>query len=236
MAAPEGAPHDVGLYAEKIMEQVPGRTPLELWEHVARSGTIAVYSAMRSLPAAVLTARAAASLPNRDEHLEGLRSHWLVDWIIDCDQVRPSGPACHPQLLAALVKAVGAQGQVEYRERSDGELLARLWEVVAGPGPDDGRLTRRQIAGQPLLLVDLEDPYVQDRARTVPTWSPSVLDTEQVALAILPGELQQRVQALLSPQDYAVLCAYCLGVLITSVVDTWQVLNMAKTSGVVGAV
>ena len=96
------------LYASKVAEPVPGQDALELWEHVARFGTAFIYTAMRSLSAAVLTYRAAIDLPDREAHLEALRRHWLVDWITDGEDMWPSGPAGHTELLAELANAVTA--------------------------------------------------------------------------------------------------------------------------------
>ncbi|KUL27339.1 hypothetical protein [Streptomyces regalis] len=198
----------VNLYARKVTEPVPGQDALELWEHVAQFGTGFIYAAMRSLSAAVLTSRAAIGLPDREAHLEALRRHWLVDWITDADGTRPSGPVGHPELLAELANAVTARSELEDRPYGDGELRSRLWEAVAGPGPEAGLLTRRQVAGRRIVLIDPADPYVHDRARTLPAWSPSGLDPEEAVLGAEPGELQRRVEALLSAQDREVLRAY----------------------------
>lgn len=209
-AAVELTAHGIGVYAEKVTAQVPGRDPLELWEHVARFGAARVYGPMRSLAAAVLTARAALDGPERDAHLEGLRRHWLVDWIVDGDEMRPRGPANHPELLAELAEAVAGLGQVEHRLCEDGELRAAVWEAVAGPGPDTGLLTRRQLAGRRLMLIDPGDAYVQDRAHTMPTWSRFGPDPEQAFFDSHPSALQQLVKEL-STQDCAVLCAWLEG-------------------------
>ncbi|WP_370131447.1 hypothetical protein [Streptacidiphilus sp. EB103A] len=197
------------VYADPIKEPVPGVDSLVLWEQVARFGISAVYGSMRSLSTALSTAVAAAGLPSRDAHLEGLRRHWLVDWVLEGDRLWPTGPADHPQLLAALAQAVLAVNrEASSGPYGDADLRSRVWDLVAGPGPDAGQLTRRQIAGRRLMLLDPVDPYLRERACPVPTWSPPGVDPEQSVLDALPGDLQLRLEGVLSPRDRAVLRTY----------------------------
>jgi hypothetical protein len=205
--AAEFAEEGIGIYADKLAAPVPGQLPLELWEHVAAFGTGFVYAAMRTLTAALLTARAAADLPDRDVHLEALRRHWLVDWRTDGQDMWPSGPSSRPDLLTDLATTVVTACRELRTHVADGELRARLWDAMAGPGPDAGVLTRRQVAGRRIVLIDTGDPYVSDHARPVPTWSRSS-GPEDAVLAGERGELQRRVELLLSERDRAVLHAY----------------------------
>ncbi len=210
-AAAELAGRGIHIYADKILERQPGRTAVEAWEEAARFGPGLLYTGMRSLSAAVLTVRSAARWPDHPVHLEAVRRHWLADWIVDGEEISAAGPAHHPELLAALARAVADCGDLGTVPLPDSEVRARLWEAVAGPGPDTSPLSRRQIAGQPVVLANLGDPYLHERARHMPTWTDPLPGPETAMLAAEPSQLLPRVEALLSTQERAVLHAYLTG-------------------------
>jgi hypothetical protein len=213
-AAVELAAAGIHIYAQKLLEPTPDRDPVQEWEHTTRFGPSAVYAGMRTLAAAVLTARAVSGWLDYAVHLEAVRRWWLgwlVDWIADGDQLRAPGPDDGPELLDALGKAVADCGDLADRSLMDGEVLARLWGAIAGPGPEMSPLHRRQGAGRRVLLLDLADPYLQDRARHLPTWSPTVTGPEESVLAGEPSALPARVEASMTARDRAVLHAYLAG-------------------------
>ena len=210
-AAVELAAVGIHVYAEKILEHAPDSDPILEWERAARFGPSALYAGMRTLSAAVLTARAVSGWPDYAAHLEAVRRWWLVDWVVDGDDVWVPGTDDDHALLAALGEAIADCGDLANRPPADAGVLARLWGSIAGPGPEVSPLHRRQIAGQGVLLLDLADPYLQDRSRTLPTWSPAVSGPEEMVLAAEVGELQARVEASMPVRDRAVLHAYLAG-------------------------
>ncbi len=107
-AAVELAAVGIHVYADKILERAPDSDPVLEWERAARFGPSALYAGMRTLSAAVLTARTASGWPDYAVHLEAVRRWWLVDWIVDGDDVRVQGPGDDAGLLSALGKAIAA--------------------------------------------------------------------------------------------------------------------------------
>jgi hypothetical protein len=186
-AAAELAKTGVYVYAD-VTKHAPSDGPLTRWGQAARFGPGAVYAGMRSLPAAVLTARDCAGHPDYPAHLEALRSHWLVDRFLSGDALFAAGPGADPELLAALAVAVAGCSNLAERPVTDNELRARLWESIAGPGPDAKPLNKHQINGKDVLLLVLADPVYQAHAHAVPTWSSVGSSAEEAVLADRQGQ------------------------------------------------
>ncbi|SEM68242.1 hypothetical protein [Streptacidiphilus jiangxiensis] len=206
-AAAELARAGIHVYVD-VTKHAGDGDALALWEHAAGFGPGAVYAGMRSLPAAVLAARTCVGHPDYPAHLEALRRHWLADQVLDDTGMFAAGPADHPELLAALAAAVAGCSNLDVRAFTDDELRRRLWESIAGPGPDVKPLYRHLIGNQSVLILDLAEPCYQARAHAMPTWSPADPSVEEAVLSRLPGQLQQRAEAALGARDRAVLRAY----------------------------